>query len=513
MNADGTNKDVRKYVVGRKNAGAPTLRIPHDRQISFHATERHMVTPPMRQIMTTKTKDNVKEIAPHNFQITHNYHQSRPRPILRSTQPKEIAVPTRPSAQSAPSLAPIRPAGQPTQVAAANLIRRQIQQIDDPNREIIEHAKQSTTPNKTTDTARLLSSNFLFHSVADATAQKRATAEAQKKYHTAWRRYYQQYYEHYYAAEMARQEAERQKEFATQHAHELNNNFSRNYLGAAAGKATAILRDHGTIEGTENARAAEMNNLRYSILSRVHQSAKKVRRSRHFIPAIAAVVMILIVSFLQFNGVIFATVANFVSPGNTSGQSIIVGTGANQPIGSDSQIIIPKINVQSPVQYGVNDLSEQGAQTALQNGPINYPIAAATAVPGQKGNTVVLGHSSADWFAPGNFKFIFVQLNRLSEGDLFYLDYQGTRYTYRVTRTQIIAPTQLGALNLGTDRPYATLITCDPPGTATNRLLVVGEQISPSPDQTTTTQTNSDQTADQITGSPPTLLEKIFGGK
>jgi sortase A len=256
-----------------------------------------------------------------------------------------------------------------------------------------------------------------------------------------------------------------------------------------------------------------MNQLRYDILSRMKRGAGKVRKSRHFWPAIVAVMMVLAIGFVQFNGVIFAQVANFVSPGSTTGNNIIVGTGANQPVGPDAQVIIPKINVQAPVQYNLADLSETGAQTALQNGTIHYPIVGATAFPGQRGNTVVLGHSSADWFEPGNFKFIFVQLNRLSAGDLFYLDYQGTRYTYRISRTQIIAPNQLGALNLGTDKPYATLITCDPPGTALNRLLIIGEQISPDPNAASETQGATNSTAINITGTPPTLIERIFGGK
>ena len=94
---------------------------------------------------------------------------------------------------------------------------------------------------------------------------------------------------------------------------------------------------------------------------------------------------------------------------------------------------------------------------------------------------MILGHSSADFFEPGNYKFIFVQLDRLSSGDLFYLDYQGKRYTYRVRETKIIAPTQVDQLTIGDAKPYATLITCDPSGTAHNRLIVIGDQIAPDP--------------------------------
>ena len=95
-------------------------------------------------------------------------------------------------------------------------------------------------------------------------------------------------------------------------------------------------------------------------------------------------------------------------------QTIIVGSGSNQPISTSPHVIIPKINVNAPVVYGLTDLSENNVQVALRNGPVHYPLAGATATPGQKGNTVILGHSSADVFAPGDYKFIFVQLNRLA---------------------------------------------------------------------------------------------------
>lgn len=490
MNGDDAGGNVRKYVVGRKNAAAPVLRIPHEHKISFHATAKPTALQP-------QLSNYVTEVAPHDFQLTHKH---------------QIAVPHATEHKPRPSLTtPIRPANQPsaTQTAAANVIRGQIRRMDDPNQPIIEREKLRQAGDVSVSRQ---ARKFAFHSAADAVAQKRATLEAQRKYHAAWRNYYQQYYEHYYRDEMAHQEAEFQEQMAKKPvANAPSEKFSRNYLGAAAGKATALLK--ATNSTTPN---TEVDQLRSDIMSRVKKSAKKARKSRHFVPAIAALLVVLIIAFLQFNGVIFATIANFVSPGSTSGQSIIIGTGSDESIDvNDTQVIIPKINVQASVQYGVTDLSEDGAQTALQNGPIHYPLANATAVPGQKGNTVVLGHSSADWFAAGNFKFIFVQLDRLSTGDLFYLDYQGTRYTYRVIRTQIIAPTNIGAFNLGTDEPYATLVTCDPPGTATNRLLVIGQQISPDPDTTaTTTQTNdTSSNSKQVTGNPSTLLEKIFGGK
>lgn len=462
-------------------------------------------------------------------------------------EPPKLTVPTR------PMLPPVRPAAapDPTRAAAAGVIREQIDQIMDadnqPNQTISQSSQpmiarqapsviaappmaavapstataptaattngavtttvappMQTAPSvyqqthaPTSDTASLEHHDQLTAAaaqIAAAQAEQSAVQEAHRKYHTAWQQYYQKYYEQYYVAALEQQRAQ----FAAQQA------AAPNSPNSSAANST-----DGTLTQQE-----AMAELRTDILGKIRQGAKKVRKSRHFIPAVCALIVILAALFIQYNGLIFAQVASFVSPGDTTDQNIIVGTGANQPVGPDPRVIIPKINVNAPVNYGLTDLSEASSQAALQNGPIHYPIQGASAFPGQNGNTVVLGHSSADWFEPGNYKFIFVQLNRLAAGDLFYLDYQSVRYTYRVTKTEIINPDQVGTLAIGDDKPYATLITCDPPGTSYRRLVVFAEQISPDPNAATATQSNSTPTVQGgVAGNPPTLFEKIFGGK
>lgn len=323
-------------------------------------------------------------------------------------------------------------------------------------------------------------------SQANLTGQPKAgLTEAQRRYHQAWQNYYQKYYQNYYIAALQEQQAR----FAKQQAEVVDSR-----------------EPDGKLSQTE-----VQERIQSDIIDKVKSGADKAKKHWWFWPTIIAIIVILIFLFLQYNSVIAAKIASFVSPGSSSTQTIIVGTGVNQPVSDSPRIIIPKINVNAPVTYGLTSLDENTVQTALQNGPINYPVAGASALPGQRGNTVILGHSSADVFAPGNYKFIFVQLNRLTAGDLFYLDYGTTRYTYKVTETKIINPTDVGALNLGTDKPYATLVTCDPPGTIANRLLVIAEQVSPNPNDATETQSADNDSPTTITGKPKTLLESIFG--
>ncbi|MCL2280572.1 class E sortase [Candidatus Saccharibacteria bacterium] len=394
-----------------------------------------------------------------------------------------------------PTLPPVPPLHEDSQASAANVIRSQIDQIfglDGAPNPTLSHtshggpminqpASTNLVPEKTEDTPSPRPEN------------------AHEQYHSAWQEYYQKYYEKYYISAMQQQNQAYNQQLAAVH---LN-------ARAAAEHAAKAVQD-GTLTQKE-----AMEEMRQDILSRVKKSANKVRKSRHFIPAICAIVVILAAIFIQYNGLIFAQVSSFVSPGSTSGQNIIVGTGNDQPVSPEPRVIIPKINVNAPVVYGLTDLSEQSSQKALEGGVIHYPIAGASAFPGQNGNAVFLGHSSSDFFKPGDYKFIFVQLNRLSAGDLFYLDYQSKRYTYRVRETRIINPNEVSTLAIGDNKPYATLVTCDPPGTARQRLVVIGEQISPDPSLATSTQNDSAVTTVQgdIVGKPPTLFEQIFGGR
>jgi sortase A len=93
------------------------------------------------------------------------------------------------------------------------------------------------------------------------------------------------------------------------------------------------------------------------------------------------------------------------------------------------------------------------------------------------------------------------------------LNYNGIRYTYSVTKTQVVKPTDVSALVYPTTKPQATLITCTPLGTALNRLLVTGEQVSPDPASASAAPASSGSDSGIVMPrSSPTLFEKLFGG-
>lgn len=132
-------------------------------------------------------------------------------------------------------------------------------------------------------------------------------------------------------------------------------------------------------------------------------------------------------------------------------------------------------------------------------------------MPGQDGNVVIVGHSSNNIFNKGKYKFAFVLLSKLDKGDTFYLQKDGKRYTYQVYDREIVKPQDVNVLGVGDKLATATLITCDPPGTSINRLVVSGQQISPDPstNAAASTQNTLAQKATQIPGNSPSLWSRL----
>jgi sortase A len=141
------------------------------------------------------------------------------------------------------------------------------------------------------------------------------------------------------------------------------------------------------------------------------------------------------------------------------------------------KIMIPKIGVNAPIVFDEPSIEEVQVQKALKKGVLHY---ATTAIPGQIGNVALFGHSSGQPWAPGDFKFVFNLLDKLSIDDTIIVDYSGTEYTYKVTGTKIVKPTEVSVIS-PTDKSIVTIITCTPVGTSKNRLVVTAEQMSPAP--------------------------------
>lgn len=366
--------------------------------------------------------------------------------------------------------------------AAANVVRSQIDSL---------YAEQSTA------TPRVAATQLEDINPYERTHSQHVNPQAEqwKQYHSAWQTYYQKYYEGYYT-------------------HHLNQ--TKQALEAQArskNTPTGYFANQPNDPSPEETLTKEeaVFDLRQKLLRKVKDSAKKVRKSRHFIPLTAALVVVLIFAFLQYNQILIANVMAYVSPGNIDPQNIVIDPSSDITVSPEPKLIIPKINVDVPVAYDIgNDYASQMA--AMANGVAQFAIPGASSHPGQIGNTVIAGHSSNDLLDQGSYKFIFAQLDKLNIGDTIYANYQSKRYTYTITKKEVVKPNEVDKLVYPTSKPILTLITCTPLGTALNRLLVTAEQVSPDPAKSTAAPAvSSAAQATSIPGTQPTLLERLFG--
>lgn len=339
-------------------------------------------------------------------------------------------------------------------------------------------------------------------------------SESWRKYHSAWQNYYQKYYNDYYSNAAKNYIAKERLKDAREKAEEEEILQSLTSFSKKHGETTGLplhttKYEKGIQQVTE---ASIIDKLRWRIRAKAAKDIKHIRKKRKYVPILAGVFVVILILFLQYNRLIFAPIMAYVSPGNApiSGIDAIDPT-VTQTVSADPRLIIPKINVDVPIRFGV---SLEGVMEAMANGVAHYRIAGASAFPGEVGNFVITGHSAGDVYSSNPYKYIFSGLERLEDGDLIYVNYNSIRYTYRVIKKQIVDPSNVASLVIETDKPLLTLVTCTPLGTSRNRLLVTAEQISPDYNSHSETEQAtpvvSDTTERILPSNEPSFLEGLW---
>ncbi len=313
-----------------------------------------------------------------------------------------------------------------------------------------------------------------------------------QQYHTAWQDYYQKYYSNYYST------------------------AAKDYIAKARLKDARAMEEEREIlaatKGKNPKEAAAASNLRTKIRLRAAKNQKKTRRHRRLIPIVAGILVTLIILFLQYNRLIFAPIMAYMSPGNAPASEIeSIDPTVTRTISPDPKLLIPKLNIDVPVHFGIDSST---VMSAMNNGVAHYRIPGADAFPGQIGNLVITGHSAGDVYSSNPYKYIFSGLERLESGDQIYINYESVRYTYKVTKKEVIEPTNVAALIFDTNKPILTLVTCTPLGTSKYRLLVTAEQIYPN-DQDADTPTKitpkvTTETPTELPANEPSFFEGIW---
>ena len=302
-----------------------------------------------------------------------------------------------------------------------------------------------------------------------ASPTPQATSHDWQKYHSAWQNYYQKYYGEYYG-KAAREYVAREKMKMER------DQIERERKEKQAAYTPPVMTAMAESEEVQN-------DLRAKIRRKAEERASKIRRSRHFIPLIIGGVILLLGICFQYNQVIASHIVAYMSPGNSEVNEITaIDPTLSIKTHTKPYLMIPKLNIEVPVIFGAkNDVNSMNI--AMDNGVANFSVPGASAKPGEIGNFVISGHSAGNIYQQSNYKFIFSGLTRMKQGDLIYVDYNNARYTYKVTGTRTVKPTDVASLRkIAKDnegKPMITLITCVPLGTSRERLLVYGEQISP----------------------------------
>lgn len=206
----------------------------------------------------------------------------------------------------------------------------------------------------------------------------------------------------------------------------------------------------------------------------VHPKAKMTFR-RNVVPPILGILLTAgLLGLLNAQWLIAQAQYRFMKP--VSATNVSIEPTVTNP-DARPQLFIPKLNLTAPIITSERSYDQAKVQLALQKGVVQY---GASADPGQVGNLVVIGHSSGQLWAPGDYKFVFTLLDKLANDDRIFIDFKGKRFIYRVTTMKIVPPTDLSVLQ-PTGEPRLTLITCTPVGTSKDRLIIIARQVSPDP--------------------------------
>lgn len=324
-----------------------------------------------------------------------------------------------------------------------------------------------------------------------------------EKYHKAWQDYYQKYYEYYF-----QQNAQKvQKEYT-----KFAQATQQQYQDKLAAQDSKLNELNQRIESNPNfnPQNAALDALRAKIRQEAVKKGRKLRKSKHFWPIVSAATAVLIFLFLQYNQILVGQVMAYIAPGNMSPDAIVIDPTMSISVSDDPVLIIPVLNIEAPVAYDVPNDNESTLR-AMDNGLAHYCIPGACAHPGEIGNTVISGHRTNGIYQSGDYKFIFLKLDQLKSGDIIYANYKGTRYTYKVTGSEVVNPTDVQKVVRQSNRPIMTLVTCTPIGSAAQRLLVHAEQIAPDPKEATTMRENDSSAIQEIPGETKSFWQSLFG--
>ena len=152
-------------------------------------------------------------------------------------------------------------------------------------------------------------------------------------------------------------------------------------------------------------------------------------------------------------------------PFSYAGQDAPDPVYASLPVPGDDigSVEIPVIGVDLPIAHGTSD--------AVLQAKAGHMYGTSLPVGGASTHACIAAHSA---LASSE---LFTHLDRLEEGDVFYIHILGEIHAYTVRKVRIVKPEAADAyLGIRKGGDLVTLYTCTPYGINTHRLLVTGER-------------------------------------
>lgn len=124
---------------------------------------------------------------------------------------------------------------------------------------------------------------------------------------------------------------------------------------------------------------------------------------------------------------------------------------------------IPKLDLELPIYHGSNEKVLSKGVGHLEN--------SALPIGGMGTHSVLTAHRGLPTAK------LFRHLDKLENGDVFFLEVLGETHAYEVFKDKIVLPNETEWLTQDEDQELVTLLTCEPYMINTHRLLVTGKRI------------------------------------
>ncbi len=156
------------------------------------------------------------------------------------------------------------------------------------------------------------------------------------------------------------------------------------------------------------------------------------------------------------------TLSNFTE----SGQAEVVNFDYSE---KENSLEIPRIDLLAPLIF-VDNSNEEDLEKELNRGVVHFPT---SALPGQMGQTIILGHSAPSGWPKINYDWVFSNLDQLNEGDEIFVHFKNKKFSYYVIKKIFLSKgEEVSEEDLPNFKNMLILITCWPPGKDLKRIAV-----------------------------------------